>query len=347
MDIIIPCAGLSTRFPNMRPKYLLVDYLGRRMIELAANPYLGKVRLHAVILHQHEERYRVRDLFSKVFGEAVNVIILPNPTSGPAETIYRAIESIGLDDVSPFMVHDCDSVFSHEEISIGNHIYVDSLANHPELRTPANKSYVEINDQGIVISVMEKKIISDMFCVGGYQFKSASEYREAYDDLIESSIGEIYISSIIDHLISTGSVFTTKQVHGYVDLGTKEDWERFNDKPTIFCDIDGTIVHNQSEYGENGYGTTPRILENNVETLKRARARGCQIIFTTTRKSKWRMVTSKLLSDLGFEDCQLIMDLHHAKRIVVNDHAPTNPYPSALAINLKRDDDSLDQMLRM
>ena len=347
MDIIIPCAGLSTRFPNMRPKYLLVDYLGRRMIELAASPYLGKIRLHAVILRQHDERYGVSELFSKVFGETVNPIILPQPTSGPAETIYQALSMIGLDSDSSFMVHDCDSIFDHDALGNGNHIYVDSLANHPDLRTPANKSYVEINDQGIVISVMEKRIISDMFCVGGYQFKSAEEYRTAYGDLVESSMGEIYISSVIDHLISNGSIFTTKPVNGFVDLGTKEDWERFNDKPTIFCDIDGTIVHNQSEYGENGYGTLPRILDNNIGALRRAKDRGCQIIFTTTRKSKWRSVTSKLLSDLGFGDCMLIMDLHHSRRMVINDHAPTNPYPSAVAINLKRDDDSLDQMLRM
>jgi dTDP-glucose pyrophosphorylase len=347
MDIIIPCAGLSTRFPNMRPKYLLVDYLGRRMVELAASPYVGRFKLHAVVLRQHDERYKVRDLFSNVFGDTMDVIVLPESTSGPAETICKALEHIRLEEGSPFMVHDCDSIFNHGELSTGNHIYVDSLTNHPELRTPANKSYVEINDQGIVISVMEKKIISDMFCVGGYQFRSAREYRSAYDDLSKSSISEIYISSVIDHLISNGSVFTTKQVHGYVDLGTKEDWERFNDKPTIFCDIDGTIVHNQSEYGENGYGTTPMILGSNVETLKRAKAKGCQIIFTTTRKSKWRSVTSKLLGDLGFGDCTLIMDLHHARRVVINDHAPTNPYPSALAINIKRDDDSLDQMLRM
>jgi 2-C-methyl-D-erythritol 4-phosphate cytidylyltransferase len=33
MEIIIPAAGLSTRFPNMRPKYTLTDYTGKMMIE--------------------------------------------------------------------------------------------------------------------------------------------------------------------------------------------------------------------------------------------------------------------------------------------------------------------------
>ena len=33
MEIILPCAGLSSRFPNLRPKYLLTDYSGKMMIE--------------------------------------------------------------------------------------------------------------------------------------------------------------------------------------------------------------------------------------------------------------------------------------------------------------------------
>lgn len=347
MDIIIPCAGLSTRFPNMRPKYLLADYLGRRMIELAANPYLGKHRVHAVILKQHDEQYKVINMFSEIFGDSVKVIMLDTPTSGPAETIYTALKKIDLPTNAGFLVHDCDSVFDHSEVAEGNTIYIDSLVNHPELRTPANKSYVETNDQGIVTSIIEKKITGDLFCVGGYQFQSAREYMDAYLDLSRSNLGEIYISSVIDHLISNGLIFTTRTVSNFVDLGTKEDWERFNNKPTIFCDIDGTIIHNQSPYGPNAYGTNPTILEKNVKALLNAKERGCQIIFTTTRSNQWRTATSKLLSDLGFDDCQLVMDLHHSRRIVINDHAPTNPYPSAVAINIKRDDDVLDQLLRL
>lgn len=347
MDIIIPCAGLSTRFPNMRPKYLLADYLGRRMIELAARPYINDHQVHAVILGQHENQYGVSAMFREMFGDSVRLVILDSPTSGPAETIFRAIEHINLPIDSPFLVHDCDSVFNHPPIIDGNMVYVDSLVNHPDLRTPANKSYVETNDQGIVTSIIEKKITGDLFCVGGYQFQSSGEYMEAYKDLSKSNLSEIYMSSVIDHLISRGTIFTTRSVTDFVDLGTKDDWEKFNNKPTIFCDIDGTIIYNQSPYGDNAYGTTPVILERNVKALLSAKDSGCQIIFTTTRASKWQGVTKKLLSDLGFEDCQLIMDLHHSRRIVINDHAPTNPYPSAVAINIKRDDDTLDQLLRI
>ena len=33
MEIILPAAGLSTRFPNMRPKFTLTDYKGMMMFD--------------------------------------------------------------------------------------------------------------------------------------------------------------------------------------------------------------------------------------------------------------------------------------------------------------------------
>ena len=346
MDIIIPCAGFSTRFPNMRPKYLLADYLNRRMIELAASPYLRQHTLHAVILEQHAHQHDVVQTFKEIFGDSIGLVVLPTPTSGPAETIYEALKHLKLAPDASFLVHDCDSMFAHDDLVPGNEIFVDSLIDHPTLRTPANKSYVETNDQGIVVSIMEKKIISELFCVGGYQFSNPTNYMKAFEGLRDSRLGEIYISTVIDHLISTGEVFTTRKVTDFVDMGTIEDWQRWNDRPTIFCDIDGTLIHNQSPYGKNSYASDPVVLQHNTDTLLTAQARGCQIVFTTSRPQKWLPETTKMLDNLGFKGYRLLMGLHHARRILINDYAPTNPYPSAVSINIKRDDDSLDHILK-
>jgi hypothetical protein len=39
------------------------------------------------------------------------------------------------------------------------------------------------------------------------------------------------------------------------------------------------------------------------------------------------------------------MEANHSRRVVINDYANSNPYPSAVAINLKRDTDSLGEMI--
>ena len=126
MEVIIPCAGLSTRFPNMRPKYLLADYASRRMIELSAGPYIGKHQVNAVILAQHEESHQVSQVFQEIFGDQVNLVILSAPTSGPAETIYQTLLKLNLTSDTPFLVHDCDSMFTHNELTPGNQIHVRS-----------------------------------------------------------------------------------------------------------------------------------------------------------------------------------------------------------------------------
>ena len=50
MEIIVPAAGLSTRFPNMRPKYTLTDYKGQMMFERAIEYYVGKYNVTIGVL---------------------------------------------------------------------------------------------------------------------------------------------------------------------------------------------------------------------------------------------------------------------------------------------------------
>jgi hypothetical protein len=48
---------------------------------------------------------------------------------------------------------------------------------------------------------------------------------------------------------------------------------------------------------------------------------------------------------LGFGDCDLIMEVHHSKRVVINDYANSNPYPTAIAVNIARDSDNLGDFI--
>lgn len=346
MEIIIPAAGASTRFPDLKPKYLLTAYDGELMIEKSLTPYLGKHPIWIGILQEHETKYGVLEIFNSIFGEMVNVVVIPEFTRGPADTVLQIIKNGKINLESSILIKDCDSFFTHPtKLTNGNHIYVDSLTNNPEIRAAANKSYVNVNDQMIVNNIIEKKIVSEWFCVGGYQFSTARVYVDICENLLNQIKTEIYVSAVIDYMLSFGIVFSAKTVKNWVDVGTKDDWHKYNNKPTIFCDIDGTIVENQSPWGENNYNTTPVPLQKNIDILLQAVKNGGQIIFTTSRSLKYQQVTQQLLADLGFGNCQLIMNLHHSKRILINDYAPSNPFPSAVAINLARNTNTLKDQL--
>ena len=49
MEIVVPAAGLSTRFPDMKPKYLLYDYKHDMMLINALRPFIDRGdRIHIV-----------------------------------------------------------------------------------------------------------------------------------------------------------------------------------------------------------------------------------------------------------------------------------------------------------
>ena len=339
MEIIMPCAGLSTRFPNMRPKYLLTDYSGKMMIESAIKNFLGKHKIIITILRDHDEKYKASQKLKDAFGDKVNIVVLGQPTAGPADTVYQTLMTGVVNMNSPILIKDCDGFYDADLVE-GNAIYVSKLSENPDIRNAPAKSYTITNEQNIISSVVEKKIVSDSFCVGGYQFGSAATFAHAYRMLTTTWKSEIFVSNIFDYMISTGSVFVEQNTRNFIDVGTADDWFKYNDKPTYFCDIDGTIIKNQIDY----YDTCEPIIEN-IDKLLEKMNEGCKIIFCTARNKKYERMTRSLLHTLGFSDCELIMEVHHSKRILINDYAQSNPYPTAVAVNIPRDSDLLKDLI--
>jgi dTDP-glucose pyrophosphorylase len=341
MEIIMPCAGLSTRFPNLRPKYLLTDYSGKLMIENAAKHFIGKHNITIAILKQHNEMFNAENKLRDAFGDKVNIVVLDEPTSGPADTVYQTIMKAKyfFTSVSPMLIKDCDGFYDTDLID-GNAIYVSKLSKNPDIRNAPAKSYTITNEQGIITSVVEKQIVSDSFCVGGYQFASIGEFVDTFDKLKGSSTSEIFVSNIIDYMISNGRVFTEKEVENFIDVGTADDWFKFNNKPTYFCDIDGTIIKSK-DFHDDLYEP----IQGNVNALLKEQARGCKLMFVTARKKKYEDYTNKILTEMGFVNYVLVMEVNHSRRVLINDYANSNPFPSAVAINLKRDSDNLGDMI--
>ena len=105
------------------------------------------------------------------------------------------------------------------------------------------------------------------------------------------------------------------------------------------------ILQSQSRFGENSYYTKPVVLQNNFEVIKDMYDRGAQIIFTTSRETKYHDVTQTMLKKLGFNDCLLLSGLNISSRILINDYNESNPYPRAIAFNPKRDKDNLKDFI--
>ena len=111
----------------------------------------------------------------------------------------------------------------------------------------------------------------------------------------------------------------------------------------MFVDIDGTLVTNSSTHFPPYVGEGTAIQEN-IDYLNQLYQSGkVKIILTTSRPEEHRGTTVFEMEEKGISYDQLIMGLPHAQRVVINDFARSNPYPSAKAINIPRNANNLKE----
>lgn len=345
--LILPVAGRSSRFPGMRPKWLLTMPSGLLMVEQAVNGLNLKAfeRIILICLQEHIDKYvdikNLRKSLSENIRHDVEIIVLSEPTASPAETVVRGCDHAKVE--GPIFIKDCDNNFDCEGTD-GNKICTLNL-NETNLIDASNKSYIEKGARNEITNIVEKRVVSDTFCVGGYGFEAYTKFREHFTKIQEVSTSEVYISDVIFRMMSTGEKFTEQKVCNYTDWGTLREYRHFcRQKMTIFCDLDGVLFMNGSKFGKNGWDYRP--IHKNISHLRDLSDQGCLfLIVTTSRPYAERQNIFENLKKLGVEPVEVICGLPHQKRILINDFSITNPYPSAIAVNLERDAEALATQL--
>ena len=344
--LILPCAGKSTRFKNTRPKWSLTHPYGEPMlIQGIKGLKLEKYdKIIPIFLKDHLDTFGLREGIIESFNKLninYEILELDNPTNSQSETVVKAIEAFNIQ--GEILIKDCDDYFK-SDYTEGNTVCVCSLHDVDKI-IAKNKSYVEINSNNSIETIVEKSVISDLFCCGGYNFSDAQEFIKTYYKLSKlDNKGELYISHIIYQQLLEGKKFQITQVSNYEDWGTLKDWNEYlNTYKTLFIDLDGVLVKNSGEYFGPKWGTTDP-LENNVKYINGLYDTGrVRVIITTSRKSSYKKETLKQLDKLNIKYHDIMFDLLHCKRFLINDFAPTNIFPTSNGINIPRNNDNLKE----
>ena len=268
------------------------------------------------------------------------------------ETVAKAIKQMQID--GPIAIKDCDNYFECS-IPTNNAVAYSRLANHKMINA-GNKSYVVILPDETLTYICEKRVASGgYFCCGLYCFEDAQQF---YNYATYSKPGKItsylsYVSEVISEMngVSVKNVdsitFHGIRTDNYVDWGTYDDWMRHcGQYETLFVDIDGILVKNSGQYTRPYWGTTDG-LEDNIKYLQERHNSGyVHIILTTSRKETAKDVTLAQLHLYKIPFDKIIWGLPHCRRVLINDYARTNPYPSAYSINLPRDADILRDLMQ-
>ncbi len=347
MKLILPVAGKSSRFPNLKPKWLLTHPNGNLMITEAVRGLNLKdfKQIYVIALKEHCEKFNLKEVLFKQFKilnahKKFQILPLEKQTNSQPQSVYEGISLIDLE--GGIYIKDSDNFFK-ESVKEGNFISIGDL-NELDLANVKNKSYISVNEDNIITNIVEKRIISPFFNVGGYGFEDAKEFAKYYKLLSKEK--ELYISHIIYKMILDKHIFKSSKVKDYLDWGTLQDWNAYKACfKTLFIDIDGVLLYNSSQFFSPKWGQTKKIKEN-VEILNKLyESQKVQIILTTARSLESKELTEKQLKKENIKYHQIIFNLYHAKRIIINDYATSNPYKSCDCINLQRDSKELKLML--
>ena len=348
--LIIPCAGKSSRFPNMKPKWLLTHPDGRLMIEKSISGLDLSTfdRVIITIVRDHDIKYDASVILKQAFKDKIKaeLCILDDFTHNAAQTIFQTIEIMNVS--GAFVVKDCDNYVEVAQPKDAlNYVVFYDIHKHPEISNLPAKSYIRKNDQDIVIDIVEKEIISNFICLGVYAFKSVELFKRAYRELSFLNLkGELYLSRVISYLVNLrNTVFTAVEAKEYEDWGTVREWKKIQKRmTTYFVDLDGVLLLNRGKYGKENWDNCSIALSENLMILKKLYDLGAQIVITTSRPDTYRQAVVELLKSYGISAHDIVMGLHHAPRVIINDFAVTNPYPSCVAISLKRDASLVDYL---
>lgn len=353
MNILIPMAGLGTRFTNEGfdlPKPL-IEIDGKTLIEHSVSTLdlKGKYIFITRKYDNPKHNERLSKTLQRIAPGCVERTI-EKPTRGSVETCLFAEDLI--DNEQPLIITNCDQITDWESEDFLSFISNENIDGAVVTYTSTNpKNSFAVINSGRITSLVEKKAVSNIALIGLHYWKVGSDFvRSAKNLLIDfekEKRPECYISESYNYLIKEGLFIRSYHIeeNQYISLGTPYDLsiyqgkikEFYTDKPkTIICDIDGTLLKHVHKFSEI-IDTTPQLLPGVLDKINQWDSQGHKIILMTARKESAREITEKQLKNLGLCWDQLVMGVTSGKRVLINDKLNKKHSDRAVSVNVNTD----------
>jgi dTDP-glucose pyrophosphorylase len=350
MNIVIPMAGLGTRFSNEGfnlPKPL-IETNGKTLIEHSIST-LGVEGKYIFITRKYdnpEHNILLTKRLKEIQPNSIE-IQLNEPTKGATETALAAKQYINNNE--PLIITNCDQITDWDASKFNEFISNPNIEGVVVTYPSSNpKNSFAVVEDNRVIKLVEKQAVSDIALIGvhywreGYMFVETAEML--LKDFEEEGRPECYISETYNYLIYTGANIKNYHItaNEYIPLGTPYDLKIYEgkvkefhtEKPkTIFCDIDGTLVKHAHRFSDLK-DTEPILLPGVREKFNQWDSQGHKIILCTARKESAREMTESHLRTLGLCWDILIMGVTSGQRVLINDKLNVAHPDRAIGINV-------------
>ncbi len=232
----VAMAGRGERFARAGvsvPKYM-VEARGRTLFEhsLASLPFGPGDKAVFIALREHEEKYGLREFIKGRCRAPWELLLLPAPTRGQAETVLAARELVPAG--AGLAIYNIDTAFRSPGLAArlaDPAARLDGVIGAFKLgREDAKWSFARTGPDGTVTETAEKVQISDNALTGFYHFSRAADFFETAAAAVrggETSAGEFYVAPLYNRLIAAGRRFALDTAETLTPLGTPEDVEVF------------------------------------------------------------------------------------------------------------------------
>jgi dTDP-glucose pyrophosphorylase len=229
MNILIPIAGLGSRFPNHSFPKPLIDINGKPMIQAAIDSLAVEGNLIFIVRSQHIQQYKIDQQLRSIYD--CQIISVDHLTEGPACTALLA-EDI-LNNEEPLVIANCDQIMHWD-----SQTFKSFCSNYPHdgfivtyYANTTKNSYAKLDKNGFVINIKEKEIISNVSLNGIHFWKRGSDFVSSAQEMISKDDrapnGEFYIAPSYNYLIKEGKKIGVYHIPNeqHWAVGTESDLE--------------------------------------------------------------------------------------------------------------------------
>jgi len=206
MNIVIPMAGLGSRFP--RDKYYLpkplIDVNGKPMISRAIES-LGMDGQYHFVLRNDEFLKITQDVISRTVDKP-RFVVVDKTTDGPACSVMLFREFI--DNEDELIAANCDQIMEWDSRLFFHNVRLYDGAVVTYYSDTDKNSYVKIDKRGRAVQFAEKEVISNISLNGIHYWKKGQYFVDSACDMIEANHrapnGEFYIAPSYNYMINKG-----------------------------------------------------------------------------------------------------------------------------------------------
>ncbi len=240
MNILVPIGGRDRYFPEgeyVFPKPL-IDIAGTPLIEhtlLGLQDVASDQRYTFVIQYEDCRKFGLDGVLKDLIKDrAVDIVRLSAPTQGAVCSCLMALDHFDLDE--ELIVANSDQVIVanighciaelRERAFDGGVLTVDST--HPRL------SYIRVNEAGLVVEAVEKRVISRLAIAGIYYFRRSGDFIESAKRVLLNDNpvqGSFFISQVLNEMILSGKRLGHRQIptHSYFPLYSPQKIAEFEE----------------------------------------------------------------------------------------------------------------------